>query len=242
MYKVFRSTINDLTERGLTKEAYDLYEVFVKTAALNEERIKKTLNLTNPITNPEEKERAVASRMLVGWLRDKSKSFFTNNELANYIVETDYDNFASPDALGGSLMAEEIRVLKELVEQKGSAGASEPESGQPAESEEASWGRKERDDSKGSEPTSFPPEEISRLIDSLMERQGETVWAGAFFVKLARTGGRLSDAAVSTKIGEMVSFVVPVDSSKLGVKVHSLSELAEMGAAWSAAEQKVVFG
>mgnify|MGYP006235645933 CR=1 FL=1 len=192
--------------------------------------------MTNPNTNPDQGERDNASGLLVGWLRDKSKSFFTKNELADYIIETEYEqNFDSPTGLGAFLDASEVRVLRELIEQKQARY-------QQGDDSQQGWGRRERDESRGSARTGFPPEEIRRLVESLLERSGETIYSGAFFVKLSRSNGGTSDAFISTMVGDNVSFIVPVDTSRLGVKVHSLDELASMGAQWSAAEQKVVFG
>ena len=227
MYKEFTSTINDLTERGLCKESTELYSIFSKFAALSEHKIMSTLRLTDPDRNSEENEREVAASRIVEWLRDKSKANFTHNELADYIIQEDYYTFAGKNALGDLLTPDEITTLKELIMQKVDADPAGPSEG-------------ETDGSTSK--TYSSASDVGYIIETIIKGLNESAHAGAYFVRLARSSGAYSDAHVAAKIGSVVTFVVPVDSHKLGYKTYSLEELATMGMSYEPGTRKVTFG
>ena len=227
MHKEFTSTINDLTERGLSKESAELYGIFIKFAALSEQKIIGTLKLTDPDRNPEEPERLAAANMLVRWLRDKGKTDFTHNELADYIIQEEYYTFAGNNALGNILTPDEINILKELIMQKLDSDPSGPS----------------EDEAGGDSAKSYrDPSDVGHIIETILKGLAETAHAGAYFVRLARSSGAYSDAHVAAKVGSVVSFVVPIDSHKLGYKTYSLEELATMGMSYDTATKKVKFG
>lgn len=227
MYKAFTATINDLTERGLCKESAELYNIFAKFAALSEHKIMSTLRLTDPDRNSEEHERETAASRIVEWLRDKSKTNFTHNELADYIIQEDYYTFAGKNALGDLLTPDEITILKELIMQKVDADPSGPSEGETDGSASKTYNS---------------ASDVGYIIETIIKGLNETAHAGAYFVRLARSSGAYSDAHVAAKIGSVVTFVVPVDSHKLGYKTYSLEELATMGMSYEPGTRKVTFG
>jgi len=221
MFKLFMSTINELTDRGLCHEAAELHHIFIKLATLTEHKVRSTLNLANPDKNSSEHERDAAATRVVEWLRDKSKTDFTNNELANYIISEEFYNFPSQNALGDLLTSDEISVLSQLVIQKLEA--------------------QKRDEAPRSEQAeAYTVRDVEHVIDTILRVQGAL--ATQRLVLLAGPSGSYLDAYIASKVGSIVSLVVPVSGEKLGYKEFTIEELVNMGMAYNVTTKKVIFG
>jgi hypothetical protein len=227
MFKVFMSTINELTDRGLCHEAAELHHVFIKLAALTEHKVRSALKLANPDKNSSEHERHNAASRVIGWLRDKEKSSFTNNELANYIIQDEFYTFPAQNALGSLLTPDEIQVLNQLITQKLDAKKED---------------EIKEDDPRPEQPKTYTGvQEVEYIIDTILKVDPGNKPAQRL-VSLAGFSGEYSDAYIVSKVGSVVSFIVPVSGVGLGFKEFTLEELADMGMVYNAATRKVFFG
>jgi len=220
MFKTFMSTVNELTDRKLCSEAAELHNIFIKLAALTEHKVRSTLNLANPDKNPSEHERNAAASRIVEWLRDKNRVSFTNNELANYIILDEFYSFPSHNALGGLLSVEEVNVLSQLVRQKLEMGKGD-------------------EAPRSDEDEGYSVQDIEHIIDTILKTQAAVTQR---LVMLVRSSGSYSDAYIASKVGSVVSFVVPVSEGRLGYKEFTLEELKDMGMVYNASTRKVIFG
>lgn len=223
MLEVFASTINDLTNRGLTEESADLYQILLKYAAFSENRARGLLKLTDPSRNPDAGERNLAAKRLLEKLRDKSVSIFTHNELAQFIIDEEYFEFSSPSALGGHLTGEELSILKQLVMQK---------------LDKSNYDSGEKSDTVSE--YQYTEDDIVRIIEALMSgsEKGPNT---AFFVKYKKDGA-YSDALVVGQYGNTIAFLVPTGTHNLGYKMHTAKNLLSLGVNYNRSEKKMYFG
>ena len=122
---------------------------------------------------------------------------------------------------------DELTILKELVMQKLDREAKSSSDG--GYSSSASKTYKDAAD-------------VGYIIDTIIDGMSKASHVGNFLIKMARSSGQYSDAHVIRKIGQTVTFTVPVDSFTLGFKIYSLEELSTMGMSYEPNTGKIVFG
>jgi hypothetical protein len=226
------SVLNELTDRGLTKEAADLHAVFKKVAYESMARAEALLNRANPDRNSSQNERSIAADRLNHLLKNPDRPEFGYKELATLIQQMGVqDSFDSEEFLGEVLTNAEVSVLKQLL--KGPSEEAEDEFGW-----QSSWGSKEeaKEEWKSSnwgssekewkrpkwEEDAFNSDEEKEKIRSMLE----LLVGGVRPVKIKRTNGT-SDATVVSINGDVITFVVPVSDVRLGYKTITLSQLVE---------------
>ena len=220
------SVLNELTDRGLTKESEYLYGIFEKVAYESEARAEALLNRADPKRNPEPNERSVAADRLVNLLKDPNRPEFGYKELANLIARSGVqDTFDSEGFLGGSLTNAEVTVLRQLL--------SHDEAPRESGFRNPRWEQAYRDQqSAGQEDDTGAPgydqyEEDNRAEDvELIERILNALEGRTKPVKIKRSSG-VSEACVLTRNGDYTTFIVPVSDVKLGHKVLSIDHLIE---------------
>jgi hypothetical protein len=234
--------INELTERGLTKESEHLYSVFIKTAYDTAARAEALFNLANPKGNASANERFMAARNLGDILRNPDKIEFGYKELAKIILNPDKEVDSNlllkewgPEGWG-VLEAGEVEVLRLILNPEEDLGNNEDSVGSEDDedaSQEESWRYESRSEEPGyrrrrgqrryeeevENERSRQNEERDRIM-SVLNRFNGTVQT----VRIKRTRG-VSDAHVSNIAGEVVTFIVPVDETTLGYKVLALDDL-----------------
>jgi|TARA_Y100000310_G_scaffold234515_1_gene237505 hypothetical protein len=211
--------INELTERGLVKESGFLYSIFRKVAYETTERAEQLFNLANPNRNSSENERHIAARNLHRILEDIDRPEFGYKELANIIINQGaQEAFDSRDFLGGVLTSDEINILKQLIE------PSEESDRWEGQEEREAWGPSHGEPGyrrrRASEAYERQRAEDEQRIRSVLSSLVGTIQ----FVNIERTRG-VSKAAVSSFIGDLVTFIVPVNKEKLGFKTFSVRDL-----------------
>jgi hypothetical protein len=202
MIKDLIFVLNELAERGLTKENDYLYDTFKKLAYESTARAEQLLNLANPAKNSSENERQVAALRLSEILNDVDRPEFGYKELASLIIDQNlHDKFSSEDFLGSVLTPMEINILNQLIE-----------------------GRNRHTDRYEEEQMNTDDEELKQNIKTALEQlQGRLQK-----VKIKRSGPRgFSEAFVLAFGGNMATFIVPVTEDKLGYKVLSIDMLIE---------------
>jgi len=223
--------INELTERGLTKESEYLYAVFVKTAYDTATRAKALFNVADPKGNASENERFMAARNLHNILNDLNKVEFGYKELAKIILDPDkeIDSDRLMNEWGPSgwdiLTREEINLLRMLLNR---GEDPRPEPTPEYEEDERSSGegpgyRRRRGHRRYQEETEEEESHRDREKDAvirLLSRLVGTIRS----VKIKRTRG-ISDALVIHVSEEIITFSVPVDKNTLGHKVLHVDDL-----------------
>jgi len=218
MIKDLIFVLNELAERGLTKENDYLYDTFKKLAYESTVRAEQLLNLANPAKNPSENERQVAASMLSKILNDVDRPEFGYKELVALIIDQNlHDKFSSEDFLGSVLTSMEVDILKELLRKASPAYAAKNPGGFESEMRDRVYREQQRNTDR---------EEMKQsIIDILNLIVGKTNY-GKIYIKRSEPRNS-SQAFVLSFNGNMATFVVPVSEDKLGIKVLTVEELIE---------------